>query len=201
MDKEKTFWLFDICVAHRRENHWERHDVNKHWQNINLGGGGWTIPLKKKKKSIFLINSLLDTELGFTDLQKLSMKHVCGTVAVKHSLQSNRRFVSLCYVRILSRRQGDVLHINPCISLLCDCLTFADRGAKCDGAEWAVGQWSILLTVYRPNTNPLLSQFTTLISMAMWAKSRKSTLKQTNQSHSEDKNNHTCQWWVYCENV
>ncbi len=114
MDKEKTFWLFDICVAHKRENHWERHDVKYPFK-------------KKKKKKAFSSNSLLDTELGFTDLQKLSMKHVCGTVAVKHSLQSNRRFVSLCYVRILSRHQGDVLHINPCISLLCDCLTFADR--------------------------------------------------------------------------
>lgn len=125
MEKEKTFRLFDFCVAHRRKNHLEWHDTSKQWQNIHFGEG-WTIFLRNQT-SIYLINPLLDTELGFTDLQKLSMKHVCGTVAVKHSLQSNKRFVSLCYVRILSRRHGDVLHINPSISLLCACLAFADR--------------------------------------------------------------------------
>lgn len=39
--------------------------------------------------------------------------------AVKHALWSNKRFVSLCYVRISSRHQGNVLPINPSTYLSC----------------------------------------------------------------------------------
>ncbi len=48
MDKEKTFRLFDIRVAHRRENNLERHVVNKQWQSINFWGG-MNYPFKKKQ--------------------------------------------------------------------------------------------------------------------------------------------------------
>ncbi len=40
MDKEKTFRLFDIRVAHKRENNLERHDVNNDKVLIWGGGGG-----------------------------------------------------------------------------------------------------------------------------------------------------------------
>lgn len=134
-----------------------------------------------KSSKHFLPKSIVGYTIGICWPTKAIDETSLWYMAVKHALWSNKRFVPLCYVRILSRHQGDVLPINPCISQLCDCLTFADRSQM----WW---RWMSSGSVEQPahslqtNTNPLLSQFTTLISMAMWDKSRKSALKQTNHT-------------------